>query len=85
MVILQGESWEWGSGNLIQGSALASHGHVMVITLNYRLNVLGKETIIETFFAGFGKKRMILCKEKVYMKKMPKFVTEIFFANLRPC
>lgn len=42
VVILQGESWEWGSGNLIDGSALASFGHVMVITLNYRLGVLGK-------------------------------------------
>jgi hypothetical protein len=42
VVILQGESWEWGSGNLIDGSALAAYGHVMVITLNYRLNVLGK-------------------------------------------
>lgn len=43
VVILQGESWEWGSGNLIDGSSLASYGHVMVITLNYRLGVLGKE------------------------------------------
>ncbi|XP_021956468.2 neuroligin-1 [Folsomia candida] len=41
VVILQGESWEWGSGNVIDGSSLASYGHVMVITLNYRLNVLG--------------------------------------------
>lgn len=43
VVILQGESWEWGSGNVIDGSSLASYGHVMVITLNYRLNVLGKD------------------------------------------
>ncbi|CAG7826563.1 unnamed protein product [Allacma fusca] len=41
VVILQGDSWEWGSGNLIDGSALASHGNVMVVTLNYRLGVLG--------------------------------------------
>jgi hypothetical protein len=48
VVILQGESWEWGSGNLIDGSALASHGQIMVITLNYRLNILGKKNYIAT-------------------------------------
>lgn len=42
VVILQGDSWEWGSGNIIDGSALASFGQVMVVTLNYRLGVLGK-------------------------------------------
>ncbi len=45
VVILQGESWEWGSGNLIDGSALSSYGHVMVITLNYRLGALGNHIL----------------------------------------
>jgi carboxylesterase type B len=42
VVILQGDSWEWGSGSTVDGSALASIGQVMVVTLNYRLGVLGK-------------------------------------------
>ncbi|ODM90445.1 Neuroligin-3 [Orchesella cincta] len=52
VVILQGESWEWGSGNLIDGSALASYGHVMVITLNYRLGVLEYFYASPMYYAG---------------------------------
>ena len=39
---VHGESFEWGSGNFYDGSVLASAGHVIVITLNYRLGILGK-------------------------------------------
>ncbi|XP_015588144.1 neuroligin-1 [Cephus cinctus] len=41
MVYVHGESFEWGSGNPYDGSVLASAGHVIVITMNYRLGVLG--------------------------------------------
>ncbi|XP_066598680.1 neuroligin-1-like isoform X2 [Prorops nasuta] len=41
MVYVHGESFEWGSGNPYDGSVLASAGHVIVITLNYRLGILG--------------------------------------------
>lgn len=41
MVYVHGESFEWGSGNVYDGSVLASAGHVIVITLNYRLGILG--------------------------------------------
>nr|XP_050861736.1 neuroligin-4, Y-linked-like isoform X2 [Vespula vulgaris] len=41
MVYVHGESFEWGSGNIYDGSVLASAGHVIVITLNYRLGILG--------------------------------------------
>ncbi|KAL0109105.1 hypothetical protein PUN28_014299 [Cardiocondyla obscurior] len=41
IVYVHGESFEWGSGNLYDGSVLASAGHVIVITLNYRLGILG--------------------------------------------
>ncbi|CAG0907094.1 unnamed protein product, partial [Darwinula stevensoni] len=41
MVYVHGESFEWGSGNPYDGSILASHGRVVVVTLNYRLGVLG--------------------------------------------
>ncbi|KAJ8673702.1 hypothetical protein QAD02_004964, partial [Eretmocerus hayati] len=41
LVYVHGESFEWGSGNIYDGSVLASAGHVIVITLNYRLGILG--------------------------------------------
>ncbi|XP_006561626.1 neuroligin 5 isoform X1 [Apis mellifera] len=41
MVYVHGESFEWGTGNIYDGSVLASAGHVIVITLNYRLGILG--------------------------------------------
>ncbi|XP_023315853.1 neuroligin-4, X-linked-like [Trichogramma pretiosum] len=41
MVFIHGESFEWGSGHIYDGSVLASAGHVIVITLNYRLGILG--------------------------------------------
>lgn len=33
-----------GTGNMIDGSILASYGNVIVITINYRLGVLGEST-----------------------------------------
>jgi len=42
MVYVHGESYEWNSGNPYDGSVLASYGHVIVVTLNFRLGVLGK-------------------------------------------
>lgn len=41
MVYLHGESFEWNSGNAYDGSVLASYGEVIVVTVNYRLGVLG--------------------------------------------
>lgn len=43
MVYIHGESYDWNSGNPYDGSVLASFGGVLVVTLNYRLGVLGKE------------------------------------------
>lgn len=42
IVFIHGESYEWNSGNPYDGSILASYGDVIVITLNFRLGVLGK-------------------------------------------
>lgn len=44
MVFIHGESFEWNSGNSYDGSILASHGNVVVITLNYRLGIFGKQS-----------------------------------------
>lgn len=42
LFFIHGESFEWGSGNPYDGSVLASYGHVIVITVNFRLGILGK-------------------------------------------
>ncbi|XP_068214046.1 neuroligin-4, Y-linked-like [Palaemon carinicauda] len=43
VVFLHGESFEWGSSILYDGSVLAALGKVIVVTLNYRLGLLGKQ------------------------------------------
>lgn len=43
MVYIHGGSYMEGTGNLYDGSVLASYGNVIVITVNYRLGVLGKK------------------------------------------
>jgi len=42
LMFIHGESYEMGSGNAYDGSFLAAYGHVIVISLNYRLGVLGR-------------------------------------------
>lgn len=41
VVFVHGEGFELGTGNAYDGSVLAAYGHVIVITINYRLGVLG--------------------------------------------
>ena len=41
MVYVHGESFEWNSGNPYDGSVLASYADIVVVTLNYRLGILG--------------------------------------------
>lgn len=45
MVYIHGGSYMEGTGNMIDGSILASYGNVIVVTLNYRLGVLGKSLV----------------------------------------
>ncbi|XP_064864582.1 neuroligin-1-like [Oncorhynchus nerka] len=45
MVFIHGGSYMEGTGNMFDGSILASYGNVIVITVNYRLGVLGKERL----------------------------------------
>lgn len=42
LFFVHGESFEWGAGHPYDGSVLASYGHVIVVTLNFRLGILGK-------------------------------------------
>ncbi|XP_045472244.1 neuroligin-1-like [Harmonia axyridis] len=41
MVFVHGESFEFGAGHPYDGSVVSSYGHVIVVTLNYRLGILG--------------------------------------------
>jgi len=56
VVILQGDSWEWGSGNLIDGSALASHAEgTQVHSINFSyfpktLTILLKAQVTKKLF-----------------------------------
>ncbi|XP_048005973.1 uncharacterized protein LOC125241499 [Leguminivora glycinivorella] len=41
LVFIHGDSFEWSTGNAYDGRILASYGNIMVITINYRLGILG--------------------------------------------
>lgn len=41
MFFIHGDSFDWGSGNLYDGTILSSYGNIIVVTLNYRLGILG--------------------------------------------
>ncbi|GBP64355.1 Neuroligin-1 [Eumeta japonica] len=45
LVFVHGESYEWSSGNPYDGAVLASHAGLVVVTINYRLGVLGEWNI----------------------------------------
>ena len=47
MVYIHGEGFSWGSGNLHDGRSLATYGKVIVVTINYRLGVLGKKSVMK--------------------------------------
>nr|XP_018910015.1 PREDICTED: neuroligin-4, Y-linked-like [Bemisia tabaci] len=41
LVFIHGESYSWNSGNPYDGTVLSSYGKLVVVTVNYRLGVLG--------------------------------------------
>ncbi|KAH8392567.1 hypothetical protein KR215_011720, partial [Drosophila sulfurigaster] len=41
VVFIHGESYDWNSGNPYDGSELAGHGNVIVVTINFRLGIFG--------------------------------------------
>ena len=45
LVIIHGESYEFGTGNAYDGSVLAAQADITVVTLNYRLGPLGKYAV----------------------------------------
>lgn len=45
MLFIHGGSYMEGTGNMFDASVLAAYGNVIVVTMNYRLGVLGKYNI----------------------------------------
>ena len=41
LMFIHGESYEWGAGSLYDGSVLASYANMVVVTINFRLGILG--------------------------------------------
>ncbi|XP_046961714.1 neuroligin-1-like [Vanessa cardui] len=41
VVVWLGAAHEWGSGNALDGAVLAARAHLLVVTLNYRIGLLG--------------------------------------------
>ena len=41
IVFIHGGGWQFGSAELVDGKALAVHGDVVVVSLSYRLGLLG--------------------------------------------
>ncbi|GBP26815.1 Neuroligin-1 [Eumeta japonica] len=41
VIFIHGESFEWNSGNVYEGAVLASYAGLVVVTINYRLGILG--------------------------------------------
>ena len=42
MLFIHGGSYMEGTGNMFDASVLAAYGNVIVVTMNYRLGVLGE-------------------------------------------
>ena len=42
MLFIHGGSYMEGTGNMFDASVLAAYGNVIVVTMNYRLGVLGR-------------------------------------------
>ena len=49
LVFIHGESFDWGSSHLYDGSILASYTNMFVVTLNFRLGVLGRLGHLHSF------------------------------------
>ena len=45
IMFIHGESYEWNAGSSYDGSVLASFANIVVVTINYRLGVLGKSSL----------------------------------------
>lgn len=68
IVFIHGESFEWNSGNPYDGTVLASYAELVVVTLNYRLGILG--LYISFYLSFFFFLLLRLFKWSFYHKKV---------------
>lgn len=71
MLFIHGGSYMEGSGNMFDGSILAAYGNVIVVTMNYRLGVLGKFGFLSSGSAGGGRRVPVCQRAYVSQKKWP--------------
>jgi len=45
-VFIHGDSYDYGTGNAYDGSVMAAFGQVVVVTINYRLGILGTQPLL---------------------------------------
>lgn len=48
LILIHGDSYSWGSGNPLDGTALAAHGRLIVVSINFRLGIFGKYDLISS-------------------------------------
>lgn len=75
LMFVESETYETGSGNAYDGSVLAAFGHVIVVTINYRLGVLGKSPEV-TLISAFGAHARLLYFRSTFrlsVSAVPKF------------
>lgn len=69
MIFVHGESYEWNSGNAYDGSILSSYGQVIVVTLNYRLGILGKSYTMlsreNMIYVGYNTLMLSLLRKRI--------------------
>ncbi|XP_014610613.1 PREDICTED: neuroligin-1-like [Polistes canadensis] len=41
LLLIHGDSYSWGAGNSFDGTSLAAHGRLIVVSINFRIGVLG--------------------------------------------
>ena len=46
LLFVQSETYEIGTGNAYDGSVLSVYGQIVVVTVNYRLGILGESDML---------------------------------------
>jgi Carboxylesterase family len=79
LVYIHGESYEWNSGNLYDGTVLAAHSNIIVVTINFRLGVLGEFSLV--FFSYLHLSVLIW----VFWDYITEFNSSLHFFNKAKC
>lgn len=77
LVYIHGESYEWNSGNLYDGTVLAAHSNIIVVTINFRLGVLGGSECASKNFVSTS----FIIRSSTFMMMKSYSLNEILFEN----